>query len=113
MQQGLSSPSPGASEPFPFGHPTPLSHFISEPGPQKMPSVPTTSRQPALLHYLQQPTPPPASSAMASSTATLQLQQQQPDLSSFLLQHVTQQPQRFQRSLALGDSMPSLPRQVS
>ncbi|XP_055419863.1 mastermind-like domain-containing protein 1 isoform X1 [Bubalus kerabau] len=111
MQQGLSSPSPGASEPFPFGHTKPLSHFISEPGPQKMPSVPTTSRQPALLHYLQQPTPPPASSAMASSTATLQLQQQQPDLSSFLLQHVTQQPQRFQRSLALGDSMPSLPRQ--
>uniref|UniRef100_A0A4W2H4C5 Mastermind like domain containing 1 n=1 Tax=Bos indicus x Bos taurus TaxID=30522 RepID=A0A4W2H4C5_BOBOX len=111
MQQDLSSPSPGASEPFPFGHTKPLSHFMSEPGPQKMPSVPTTSRQPALLHYLQQPTPPPASSATASSTATLQLQQQ-PDLSSFLLQHVTQQPQRFQRSLALGDSMPSLPRQT-
>ncbi|XP_068818881.1 mastermind-like domain-containing protein 1 isoform X2 [Capricornis sumatraensis] len=110
MQQGLTSPSPGASEPFPFGHTKPLSHFISEPGPQKMPSVPTTARQPALLHYLQQPTPPPASSATASSTATLQLQQQ-PDLSSFLLQHVTQQPQRFQRSLASGDSMPSLPRQ--
>uniref|UniRef100_A0A3Q1LRH7 Mastermind like domain containing 1 n=1 Tax=Bos taurus TaxID=9913 RepID=A0A3Q1LRH7_BOVIN len=110
MQQDLSSPSPGASEPFPFGHTKPLSHFMSEPGPQKMPSVPTTSRQPALLHYLQQPTPPPASSATASSTATLQLQQQ-PDISSFLLQHVTQQPQRFQRSLALGDSMPSLPRQ--
>ncbi|XDA90663.1 hypothetical protein R6Z07F_020268 [Ovis aries] len=110
MQQGLTSPSPGASEPFPFGNTKPLSHFISEPGPQKMPSVPTTSRQPALLHYLQQPTPPPASSATASSTATLQLQQQ-PDLSSFLLQHVTQQPQRFQRSLASGDSMPSLPRQ--
>nr|XP_014331908.1 PREDICTED: mastermind-like domain-containing protein 1 isoform X1 [Bos mutus] len=110
MQQDLSSPSPGASEPFTFGHTKPLSHFMSEPGPQKMPSVPTTSRQPALLHYLQQPTPPPASSATASSTATLQLQQQ-PDLSSFLLQHVTQQPQRFQRSLALGDSMPSLPRQ--
>lgn len=112
MQQGLTSPSPGASEPFPFGHTKPLSHFTSEPGPQKMPSVPTTARQPALLHYLQQPTPPPASSATASSTATLQLQQQ-PDLSSFLLQHVTQQPQRFQRSLASGDSMPSLPRQVS
>lgn len=111
MQQGLTSPSPGASEPFPFGNTKPLSHFISEPGPQKMPSVPTTSRQPALLHYLQQPTPPPASSATASSTATLQLQQQ-PDLSSFLLQHVTQQPQRFQRSLASGDSMPSLPRQA-
>uniref|UniRef100_A0A452FV06 Mastermind like domain containing 1 n=1 Tax=Capra hircus TaxID=9925 RepID=A0A452FV06_CAPHI len=111
MQQGLTSPSPGASEPFPFGHTKPLSHFTSEPGPQKMPSVPTTARQPALLHYLQQPTPPPASSATASSTATLQLQQQ-PDLSSFLLQHVTQQPQRFQRSLASGDSMPSLPRQA-
>ncbi|XP_043314651.1 mastermind-like domain-containing protein 1 isoform X2 [Cervus canadensis] len=111
MQQGLTSPSPGASEPFPFGHTKPLSHFISEPGPQRMPSVPTTSRQPALLHYLQQPTPPPASSATASSTATATLQlQQQPDLSSFLLQHVTQQPQRFQRSLA-SDSMPSLPRQ--
>ncbi|XP_010829908.1 PREDICTED: mastermind-like domain-containing protein 1 [Bison bison bison] len=51
MQQDLSSPSPGASEPFPFGHTKPLSHFMSEPGPQKMPSVPTTSRQPALLHY--------------------------------------------------------------
>ncbi|XP_055249608.1 mastermind-like domain-containing protein 1 isoform X2 [Moschus berezovskii] len=112
MQQGLSSPSPGAPEPFPFGHTKPLSHFISEPGPQKMPSVPTTSQQPALLHYLQQPTPPPASSAMASSTATATLQlQQQPDLSSFLLQDVTQQPQRFQRSLASEDSMPSLPRQ--
>ncbi|CAI9181303.1 unnamed protein product [Rangifer tarandus platyrhynchus] len=111
MQQGLTSPSPGASEPFPFGHTKPLSHLVSEPGPQRMPSVPTTSRQPALLHYLQQPTPPPASSATASSTATATLQmQQQPDLSSFLLQHVTQQPQRFQRSLA-SDSMPSLPRQ--
>uniref|UniRef100_A0A8C6FG34 Mastermind like domain containing 1 n=1 Tax=Moschus moschiferus TaxID=68415 RepID=A0A8C6FG34_MOSMO len=113
MQQGLSSPSPGAPEPFSFGHTKPLSHFISEPGPQKMPSVPTTSQQPALLHYLQQPTPPPASSAMASSTATATLQlQQQPDLSSFLLQDVTQQPQRFQRSLASEDSMPSLPRQA-
>ncbi|XP_065772449.1 mastermind-like domain-containing protein 1 isoform X1 [Muntiacus reevesi] len=112
MQQGLTSPSPGASEPFPFGHTKPLSHFISEPGPQRMPSVPTTSRQPALLHYLQQPTPPPASSATASSTATATLQlQQQPDLSSLLLHHVTQQPQRFQRSLA-SDSMPSLPRQA-
>nr|XP_020758796.1 mastermind-like domain-containing protein 1 isoform X2 [Odocoileus virginianus texanus] len=112
MQQGLTSPSPGASEPFPFGHTKPLSHFVSEPGPQRMPSVPTTSRQPALLHYLQQPTPPPASSATASSTATATLQmQQQPDLSSLLLQHVTQQPQRFQRSLA-SDSMPSLPRQA-
>ncbi|XP_067580381.1 mastermind-like domain-containing protein 1 isoform X7 [Pseudorca crassidens] len=111
MQQGLAAPSPGAPEPFPFGHTKPLSHFVSEPGPPKMPSVPATSRQPALLHYLQQPTLTPASSATASSTATASLQlQQQPDAASFLLQHVTQQPQRVQRSVA-SDSMPSLPRQ--
>ncbi|XP_030702816.2 mastermind-like domain-containing protein 1 isoform X6 [Globicephala melas] len=111
MQQGLAAPSPGAPEPFPFGHTKPLSHFVSEPGPPKMPSVPAASRQPALLHYLQQPTLTPASSATASSTATASLQlQQQPDAASFLLQHVTQQPQRVQRSVA-SDSMPSLPRQ--
>ncbi|XP_060148168.1 mastermind-like domain-containing protein 1 isoform X2 [Globicephala melas] len=112
MQQGLAAPSPGAPEPFPFGHTKPLSHFVSEPGPPKMPSVPAASRQPALLHYLQQPTLTPASSATASSTATASLQlQQQPDAASFLLQHVTQQPQRVQRSVA-SDSMPSLPRQA-
>ncbi|XP_059994069.1 mastermind-like domain-containing protein 1 isoform X2 [Lagenorhynchus albirostris] len=112
MQQGLAAPSPGAPEPFPFGHTKPLSHFVSEPGPPKMPSVPAASRQPALLHYLQQPTLTPASSAAASSTATASLQpQQQPDAASFLLQHVTQQPQRVQRSVA-SDSMPSLPRQA-
>ncbi|XP_059943644.1 mastermind-like domain-containing protein 1 isoform X6 [Mesoplodon densirostris] len=111
MQQGLAAPSPGAPEPFTFGHTKPLSHFVSEPGPPKMPSVPAASRQPALLHYLQQPTLTPASSATASSTATTSLQlQQQPDAASFLLQHVTQQPQRVQRSVA-SDSMPSLPRQ--
>ncbi|XP_007452175.1 PREDICTED: mastermind-like domain-containing protein 1 isoform X1 [Lipotes vexillifer] len=112
MQQGLAAPSPGAPEPFTFGHTKPLSHFVSEPGPPKMPSVPAASRQPALLHYLQQPTLTPASSATASSTATASLQlQQQPDAASFLLQHVTQQPQRVQRSVA-SDSMPSLPRQA-
>ncbi|XP_057394248.1 mastermind-like domain-containing protein 1 isoform X2 [Balaenoptera acutorostrata] len=110
-QQGLAGPSPGAPEPFTFGHTKPLSHFVSEPGPLKMPSVPAASRQPALLHYLQQPTLTPASSATASSTATASLQlQQQPDAASFLLQHVTQQPQRVRRSAA-SDSMPSLPRQ--
>ncbi|XP_058390862.1 mastermind-like domain-containing protein 1 [Diceros bicornis minor] len=113
MQQGLASPSPGAPEPFTFGNTKPLSHFVSEPGPQKMPSMPAASRQPSLLHYLQQPTPAQASSATASSTATatLQLQQQQPDHSSFLLQQMMQQPQRFPRSVA-SDSMPSLPRQA-
>uniref|UniRef100_A0A2R9CNX0 Mastermind like domain containing 1 n=1 Tax=Pan paniscus TaxID=9597 RepID=A0A2R9CNX0_PANPA len=118
MQQGMASSSPGATEPFTFGNTKPLSHFVSEPGPQKMSSMPTTSRQPSLLHYLQQPTPTQASSATASSTATatLQLQQQQqqqqqqPDHSSFLLQQMMQQPQRFQRSVA-SDSMPALPRQ--
>ncbi|XP_068389892.1 mastermind-like domain-containing protein 1 isoform X2 [Eschrichtius robustus] len=111
-QQGLAGPSPGAPEPFTFGHTKPLSHFVSEPGPPKMPLVPAASRQPALLHYLQQPTLTPASSATASSTATASLQlQQQPDAASFLLQHVTQQPQRVQRSVA-SDSMPSLPSQA-
>ncbi|XP_022416799.1 mastermind-like domain-containing protein 1 isoform X3 [Delphinapterus leucas] len=104
MQQGLAAPGPGAPEPFPFGHTKPLSHFISEPGPPKMPSVPAASRQPALLHYLQQPTLTPASCATASSTATASPQlQQQPDAASFLLQ-------RAPRPLA-SDSMPSLPRQ--
>ncbi|ELK38170.1 PREDICTED: mastermind-like domain-containing protein 1 [Myotis davidii] len=112
MQQGLASSRPGAPEPFNFGNTKPLSHFVSEPGPQKMPSMPATSRQPSLLHYLQQPMLTQASSATASSTATatLQLQQQQPDRSSFLLQQMMQQPQRFQRSAA-SESMPSLPRQ--
>ncbi|XP_029095849.1 mastermind-like domain-containing protein 1 isoform X1 [Monodon monoceros] len=104
MQQGLAAPGPGAPEPFPFGHTKPLSHFISEPGPPKMPSVPAASRQPALLHYLQQPTLTPASCATASSTATASPQlQQQPDAASFLLQ-------RAPRPLA-SDSMPPLPRQ--
>uniref|UniRef100_U3CP91 Mastermind-like domain-containing protein 1 isoform 2 n=1 Tax=Callithrix jacchus TaxID=9483 RepID=U3CP91_CALJA len=112
MQQGMASSSPGATEPFTFGNTKPLSHFISELAPQKMPSMPSTSRQPSLLHYLQQPTPTQASSATASSTATatLQLQQRQPDHSSFLLQQMMQQPQRFQRSVA-SDPMPALPRQ--
>lgn len=113
MQQGLASSRPGAPEPFTFGNTKPLSHFVSEPVPQKMPSVPATSRQPSLLHYLQQPMLTQASSATASSTATatFQLQQQQPDRSSFLLQQMMQQPQRFQRSAA-SESMPPLPRQV-
>ncbi|XP_054573316.1 mastermind-like domain-containing protein 1 isoform X3 [Eptesicus fuscus] len=112
MQQGLASSRPGAPEPFTFGNTKPLSHFVSEPGPQKMPSMPATSRQPSLLHYLQQPMLTQASSATASSTATatLQLQQQQPDRSSFLLQQMMQQPQRFQRSAA-SESMPPLLRQ--
>ncbi|XP_006874840.1 PREDICTED: mastermind-like domain-containing protein 1 isoform X1 [Chrysochloris asiatica] len=104
MQQGLASPNPGAPEPFTFGNTKPLSHFVSEPGPQKLPSMPATSRQPSLLHYLQQPTPTQASSATASSTATATLQQ--PDHSSFLLQQMIQQPQRLPRSL------PSEPRQA-
>ncbi|XP_071069060.1 mastermind-like domain-containing protein 1 isoform X2 [Dasypus novemcinctus] len=108
MQQGLASPSPGAPEPFTFGNTKPLSHFASEPGPQKTPSMPVASRQPSLLHYLQQPTLAQAPSATATATATLQ---QQPDESSFLLQQMMQQPQRFQRATAL-DSMPSLPRQA-
>ncbi|XP_021107303.1 mastermind-like domain-containing protein 1 isoform X2 [Heterocephalus glaber] len=114
MHQGLASSSPEASEPFTFGNTKPLSHFISEPAPPKMPSMPATSRQASLLHYLQQPLPAQASSATASSTATatLQLQpqpQQQPE-HSFLLQQMMQQPQRFQRSVA-SESMPTLPRQ--
>uniref|UniRef100_A0A673VCR2 Mastermind like domain containing 1 n=1 Tax=Suricata suricatta TaxID=37032 RepID=A0A673VCR2_SURSU len=113
MQQGLASPGPVAPEPFPFGNTKPLSHFVSEPGPQKMPSMPATSRQPSLLHYLQQPTPTPASSPTASSTATATLQlQQQHEHSSLLLQQMMQQlPPRFQRPVA-PDSMPSLPRQT-
>ncbi|XP_007129626.2 mastermind-like domain-containing protein 1 isoform X2 [Physeter macrocephalus] len=112
MQQGLAGPSPGAPDPFTFGHTKPLSHFVSEPVPPKMPSVPAASRQPALLHYLQQPTPTPASSATASSAATAGLQpRQQPDAASFLLQHVTQQPRRVQRSVA-SESVPSLPRRA-
>ncbi|XP_010954806.2 mastermind-like domain-containing protein 1 isoform X1 [Camelus bactrianus] len=112
MQQGLTSPGPGAPEPFTFGDTKPLSHFLSEPGPQKTPSVPAASRQPSLLHYLQQPTLTQASSATASSTATATLRlPQQPDQSSFLLQQMMQQPQRFPRSVA-SEAMPSLPRQA-
>ncbi|XP_007953807.1 mastermind-like domain-containing protein 1 [Orycteropus afer afer] len=109
MQQGLANPSSGSPEPFTFGNTKPLSHFVSEPGPQKLPSMPATSRQPSLLHYLQQPMLTQASSATASSTATatLQLQQQPPpDPSSFLLQQMIQQPQRVARSL------PAEPRQA-
>ncbi|XP_044091229.1 mastermind-like domain-containing protein 1 isoform X1 [Neovison vison] len=112
MQQGLPSPGPGIPEPFTFGNTKPLSHFVSEPGPQKVPSVPATSRQTSLLHYLQQA--PPASSTTALSTATATLQPPppppQPDHSSLLLHQMMQQPQRFQR-LGPRDSMPSLPRQ--
>ncbi|XP_037677655.1 mastermind-like domain-containing protein 1 isoform X2 [Choloepus didactylus] len=108
VQQGLASPSLGASEPFTFGNTKPLSHFVSEPGPRKMPPMPATSRQPSLLHYLQQPPPSQAPSAMATATATLQ---QQPEHSSLLLQQMMQQPQRFPWAAAL-DSMPSLPRQA-
>ncbi|XP_045044135.2 mastermind-like domain-containing protein 1 isoform X3 [Desmodus rotundus] len=112
MQQGLANPSPRALEPFTSDNTKPLSHFVSELGPQKMPSMPATSRQPSLLHYLQQPMLTGASSATASSmaTTTLQLQQQQPDHSSFLLQQMMQQPQCFQRPAA-SQSMPPLPRQ--
>ncbi|XP_036764287.2 mastermind-like domain-containing protein 1 isoform X5 [Manis pentadactyla] len=112
QQQGLASPSPRATEPFTFSNTKPLSHFISEPGPQKMPPLPAASRQPSLLHYLQQPTPTQASSATASSTAmaTLQLPPPPPDHPSLLLQQMMQQPQRLQRAGA-SDSLPSLPRQ--
>ncbi|KAM5289637.1 mastermind-like domain-containing protein 1 [Glossophaga mutica] len=112
MQQGLTNPSTGALEPFTFGNTKPLSHFVSELGPQKMPSMPATSRQPSLLHYLQQPVLTGVSSATASSmaTATLHLQHQQPDHSSFLLRQMMQQPQCFQRPAA-SQSMPPLPRQ--
>ncbi|KAM7045095.1 mastermind-like domain-containing protein 1 isoform 2-T2 [Molossus nigricans] len=108
MQQGLASPRPGAPEPFTFGNTKPLSHFVSELGPQKISSMPSTSRQPSLLHYLQQPMLTQASSATASSTAmaTLQVRQQQPDHSSFLLQKMRQQPQHFQRSAALESMLP-------
>ncbi|KAI5212028.1 Mastermind-Like Domain-Containing Protein 1 [Manis pentadactyla] len=113
QQQGLASPSPRATEPFTFSNTKPLSHFISEPGPQKMPPLPAASRQPSLLHYLQQPTPTQASSATASSTATatLQLPPPPPDHPSLLLQQMMQQPQRLQRAGA-SDSLPSLPRQA-
>ncbi|XP_066105890.1 mastermind-like domain-containing protein 1 isoform X2 [Saccopteryx bilineata] len=112
MQQGHASPRLGVPEPFAFGNTKPLSHFISEPGPQKMPSMPATSRQSSLLHYLQQPMLTHASCATASSTATatLQLPQQQSDHSSFLMQQMMQQPHCFQRSVA-SESMPLLPRQ--
>ncbi|CAO2621662.1 Mastermind-like domain-containing protein 1 [Lemmus lemmus] len=118
MQQGLASSSPDAPEPFTFSNTKPLSHFVSEPSPQKMASMPAPSRQSSLLHYLPQATPAHVPSATASSTATatLQLQQQQqqqqqqPDQSSFLLQQIMQQPQRFQRMVA-SDSMPALPGQ--
>ncbi|XP_036915641.1 mastermind-like domain-containing protein 1 [Sturnira hondurensis] len=112
MQQRLINPSTRALEPFTFGNTKPLSHFVSELGPQKMPSMPATSRQPSLLHYLQQPMLTGVSSATASSTATatLHLQHQQPDHSSFLLQQMMQQPQYFQQPAA-SQSMPPLLRQ--
>ncbi|XP_037009278.2 mastermind-like domain-containing protein 1 isoform X2 [Artibeus jamaicensis] len=112
MQQGLINPSTRALEPFTFGNTKPLSHFVSELGPQKMPSMPASSRQPSLLHYLQQPMLTGVSSATASSTATatLHLQHHQPDHSSFLLQQMMQQPQCFQQPAA-SQSMPPLPRQ--
>ncbi|KAM8752491.1 LOW QUALITY PROTEIN: mastermind-like domain-containing protein 1 [Rhynchonycteris naso] len=112
MQQGLANPRPRAPDPFTFGNTKPLSHFVSEPGPQKMPSMPATSRQSSLFHYLQQPMRTHASFATASSTATatLQLPQQQSDRSLFLLQQTMQQPHLFQRSAA-SESMPLLPRQ--
>ncbi|XP_012582696.1 PREDICTED: mastermind-like domain-containing protein 1 isoform X1 [Condylura cristata] len=111
MQQGLASPSPGAPEPFSFGSTKPLSHFASEPGPQKMPALPTASRQQSLLHYLQQPAPASASVPTASppATATLKLQPQ-PDHAPYLLQQMMQPPPRGQRALA-SESAPSLPRQ--
>ncbi|XP_028379285.2 mastermind-like domain-containing protein 1, partial [Phyllostomus discolor] len=112
MQQGLANPSTRALEPFTSGNTKPLSHFVSELGPQKLPSMSATSRQPSMLHYLQQPMLTRVSSATASSTATatFHLQHQQPDHSSFLLQQMMQQPQCFQRPAAL-QSMPPLPRQ--
>ncbi|KAG8508332.1 Mastermind-like domain-containing protein 1, partial [Galemys pyrenaicus] len=111
MQQGLASPGPGAPEPFSFGNTKPLSHFVAEPGPQKMPSLPTTSRQQSLLHYLQQPAPAVASVPTASPPATAALKlQPQPDHAPYLLQQMMQPP-RCQRSLA-SESAPSLPRQV-
>ncbi|XP_054437785.1 mastermind-like domain-containing protein 1 [Pteronotus mesoamericanus] len=122
MQQRLANSSPGAPEPFTFGNTKPLSHFVSELGSQKLASMSANSRQPSLLHYLQQPMLTEASSATASSmaTATLQLQQQQqqqqqqqpqpPDRSAFLLQQMMQQPQGFQRPVA-SQSIPPLPRQ--
>ncbi|XP_054551487.1 mastermind-like domain-containing protein 1 isoform X3 [Talpa occidentalis] len=112
MQQGLASPGRGAPEPFSFSNTKPLSHFVADPGPQKMPSLPTTSRQQSLLHYLQQPAPASASvpSASSSATATLKLQPQ-PDHAPYLLQQMMQPPPRCQRSLA-SEPMPSLPRQA-
>ncbi|XP_057615906.1 mastermind-like domain-containing protein 1 isoform X1 [Chionomys nivalis] len=77
MQQGLASSSPEAPEPFTFSNTKPLSHFVSEPSPQKMASMPASSRQSSLFHYLPQATPAHVPSATASSTAILQFQQQQ------------------------------------
>ncbi|XP_045852298.1 mastermind-like domain-containing protein 1 [Meles meles] len=125
MQQGLPSPGPGIPEPFTFGNTKPLSHFVSEPGPQKVPSVPATSRQTTLLHYLQQAPPASSTTALSTATATLQApppppppplppqppQPPHPDHSSFLLHQMMQQPQRFQR-LGARSSTPSLPRQT-
>lgn len=112
MQQGLASASQGAPEPLSFGNTKPLSHFVSEPGPSKMPTMPATPRQASLLHYLQQPTSMPASSATASSTATATLQLQQHDPSTFLLQQVMQQSQRYSQRAMGHDTLPTLPRQV-
>uniref|UniRef100_A0A5F9D125 Mastermind like domain containing 1 n=1 Tax=Oryctolagus cuniculus TaxID=9986 RepID=A0A5F9D125_RABIT len=119
MQQGMVSASPAAPEPFTFGNTKPLSHFVSEPGPQKVPPMPATSRQPSLLHYLPQTTAAQASAVTASSSTTVTLQPQPqpqpppppPDSSPFLLRQVVQQPQRFRRSVA-ADSVPALPTQT-
>ncbi|XP_040856061.1 mastermind-like domain-containing protein 1 isoform X2 [Ochotona curzoniae] len=131
VQQGLVNANPGAPEPFTFANTKPLSHFVSEPAPQKIPPMPATCRQPSLLHYLQQPTQAQASSVTACSSSTVTFQQQpqpqlqpqpqpqpqpklqsrpQPDQSSFLLQQVMQQTRRFQRPVA-SDPAPALPRQ--
>uniref|UniRef100_A0A5F9CAJ2 Mastermind like domain containing 1 n=1 Tax=Oryctolagus cuniculus TaxID=9986 RepID=A0A5F9CAJ2_RABIT len=61
MQQGMVSASPAAPEPFTFGNTKPLSHFVSEPGPQKpqpqpQPPPPPPDSSPFLLRQVvQQP----------------------------------------------------------
>ncbi|XP_005369242.1 mastermind-like domain-containing protein 1 isoform X1 [Microtus ochrogaster] len=93
MQQGLASSSPEGPEPFIFSNTKPLSHFVSEPSPQKMASMPASSRQSSLFHYLPQATPAHVPSATASSTATatLQLQQQHHQQQHHQQQHHQQQ----------------------
>ncbi|XP_054977855.1 mastermind-like domain-containing protein 1 [Sorex araneus] len=111
MPQAMASGSHGVPEPLSFGNTKPLSHFMSEPGPSKMPPMPAPSRHASLLHYLQQP-PSMPSSATASSTATATLQLQQHDPSTFLLQQVMQQPQRYQQRALGSEALPTLPRQT-